>query len=182
MLKWKNFFVTAGIVLIFTFFVAQGIDLFYPNPEWDDYCKGERLEPRKIAPENCSTYNQAVAALEEECYSEDGIPRPVYDSNGCQVDVTCDYCSRDFENAMDAYISKFFVIAAIVGILGIVLGALLFKVESVGAGLIGGGILLIVYASMVSWRYIGEAVRFLLLGLALALLVYLGYRINRKKK
>src|SRR3989338_10033072 len=68
------------------------------------------------------------------------------DSQRDQFDIDKFFFDRNGER----YAMYFFIVAGISGILAIVIGAYI-EVESVGSGLIGGGILLLVYGSIRYW-------------------------------
>ena len=60
---------------------------------------------------------------------------------------------------------------AVVGVLaGEVLSETPFE-----AGLFGGGVLTIIYGTTNYWSELGDLARFIILGIALAVLIYLGY-------
>lgn len=74
----------------------------------------------------------------------------------------------------EQYTRNLFIVAGISGIVGIIIGVLI-TVESVGAGLIGGGILSLLYGIIVYWNFAENLLRVLILGIALGVLVWLGY-------
>ena len=57
----------------------------------------------------------------------------------------------------------------------IIIGAVL-NLTSVSAGLFGGGVLTIIYGTMNYWSELADWARFIILGIALAVLIYLGYK------
>ena len=68
-----------------------------------------------------------------------------------------------------------FIISGIVGIIVIVIGAVL-AMTSVSAGLFGGGVLTIIYGTTSYWSELADWARFIILGIALAVLIALGYK------
>ena len=103
------------------------------------------------------------------------------DSQRDQFDIDKFFFDRNGER----YAMYFFIVAGISGILAIVIGAYI-EVESVGSGLIGGGILLLVYGSIRYWWYASNGIKVLILGIALGILVVVGVkkfrnRVNVKK-
>lgn len=75
----------------------------------------------------------------------------------------------------EQYAMYLFIIAGISGIMGIILGFFI-RIESVGIGLIGGGILSILYGIIRYWDYAENALRVIVLGLALGVLVWIGFK------
>ena len=98
-----------------------------------------------------------------------------YDENGCQVAKECTFCQQDYNKARNIYFRNVFIISGIVGIIAIIIGAVL-NIMSVSAGLFGGGVLTIIYGTTNYWSELADWARFIILGIALAVLIYLGYK------
>ena len=75
-----------------------------------------------------------------------------------------------------------FYIALIVGIITLLAGYFALKVEPIGSSVMASGVGALLYGSMGNWAYLSDIWRFLLLVLALALLIWIALRVNRKKK
>tara|TARA_Y100000310_G_C20047251_1_gene518878 strand:- start:150 stop:533 length:384 start_codon:yes stop_codon:yes gene_type:complete len=73
------------------------------------------------------------------------------------------------------YNINLFIVASISGIIGIVIGAFI-KVEGVGAGLIGGGILSVLYGVIRYWEYAENIIRVIILGVVLGVLIWIGFK------
>tara|TARA_Y100000310_G_scaffold254638_1_gene261768 strand:+ start:2591 stop:3001 length:411 start_codon:yes stop_codon:yes gene_type:complete len=69
-----------------------------------------------------------------------------------------------------------FIILAIIGAIAIVAGMLMTSLESIGSGLLGGGILTILYSVTISWGSLNKYLRLLVLFAILILLIFLGYK------
>ena len=81
----------------------------------------------------------------------------------------------------EKYIRNLFIVAGISGIAAIIFGCLV-KVETVGAGLAVGGFLVLVYGVLKYWFYAENIARVIILGIALLILMWLGYFFwNREK-
>ena len=183
----KNLILGIGIVVIFGLALWQGIEAFYPSPQYDDFCTPGRFEayyPLKTPAvgESC-TYTQELRDAEARCYSEKGQPIYEYDDKGCYISVReCDYCQRDFEEAQDAHSKIVFIIAVIIGVITLIIGYGVLSVEPVGSALIGSGIWAIFWGSAINWRNFSNIWRFLLLLAALILIVWFALRLNKKKE
>lgn len=179
----KNFVLGVGIFIVFVFLVVYGIQAFYPAPEYDKYCNNsiypKTVPLQKTAYSNCTTTPQ-FQQQENNCYSENGRPIYTYDDNGCYKSVTCDYCQKTYDEANKFYSRNIFVITLIVGLIAISVGALLFSIEAIGSGLMAGGIGTIFYGSVRNWQNFSAVMKFLLLLLALIVLIWVGFRINKK--
>ena len=177
----KNIILIIAIIIIFTLFSVYGINLFYKEPQYNDYCK-EKYYPR--TPDKLSSYScpetPELYLMMDDCYgSGNVVVYQTYDEHGCLLDFDCSTCNKDYENAREKWAKNYFIISIVAGIIALVVGALLFSLDVVGAGLMGGGALLILVSSMRAWTALGDAVRFILLGFALVILIYIAIRINK---
>ncbi len=75
----------------------------------------------------------------------------------------------------ELYAMSLFIIACVAGIASITLG-ITINVESVGAGLIGGGVLSILYGAIRYMPYAENVIRVIFFGLALGALIWLGLK------
>ena len=187
MLNTKNIVLSLAIAIVFMLFAVYGTALFYPEPQFSDFCeKKEFGRPfplvREQVPEPCEI-NPEIRTREQQCYTADKtIISRAYDEQGCLIDFECSSCNQDYDAAAEKWRTKAFVTSVILGLIGIVAGALFFKIDAIGSGLMGGGALLIFVFSIRVWRDIGDVVRFVILGLALLVLIYIGTLINRRRK
>ena len=185
----KNIVLSIAIAIVFMLFAVYGTALFYPEPQFSDFCEKREIgrpfpleRERQEVPEPCEI-NPEVLAREQQCYTDDKIIiSREYDEQGCLIDFECSSCNQDYDAAAEKWRTRAFVASVIIGLIGIAAGALLFKIESIGAGLMGGGALLIFVFSVRVWRDFGDVVRFIILGLALLVLIYIGILINRRRK
>ena len=188
--KIKETILGISIAIIFVFFVVFGIKAFYKEPKYEDFCargvlvdvvypKGYYPEPypaRFKGEENiCAKAVQEYDKFRKDCAAKKADVIFGYDENGCQVAKECTFCHQDFDKARNIYFRNVFVISGIVGILVIIIGAIL-KIMSVSAGLFGGGVLTIIYGTTNYWSELADWARFIILGIALIVLIYLGYK------
>jgi len=155
MTKLKNFALGIGIIIVFALVLWQGIETFYPSPQWDDFC-GNIIIPRPVPIEEPSTL-----PVEEIDYKE---------------------CQDRYDLEQDAHSKIVFVISIIVGIIAIIIGYTILSIEPVGSALIGSGVWSIFWGSVVNWRNFANLPRFLLLLLVLIILLWLALKLNTKKK
>ena len=116
----------------------------------------------------------------ESCYRQDGIVRYEEDEDGCQVVKECDMCNKEYRDKREIYNRNVFIIAVVAGLIAVVLGGIVLKLESVSAGIMGGGVLLIIYGTLRYWGDMGDVLRFIILGAVLVVLIWLGYRKFKK--
>ncbi len=192
MASFKNIILGIAIAIVFALAVGYGISVFYEEPKYEDYCKtfGRFATPypaEKTLPGGVTVCNESlrfqVEQRAQQCYKDDYLPVYTYDNaTGCPTDVRCDPCQKDFNDARKRYSRNIFIITAVVGIIGIAAGAILFGVEAVGAGLMGGGLLTILYGNIRYWEFFDNVMKFVILLAGLIILIGIGYWINRRRK
>lgn len=190
--KIKETMLGISIAIIFVFFVVFGIKAFYKEPKYENFCKigasidfvsgksahyAEPYPARMKEPEQsvCAKSNLEYDKFRKDCAEKNADVLYEYDEKGCQAAKECTSCSIDFSNARNVYFRNVFIISGIVGIAAIIIGAVL-QMASVSAGLFGGGVLTILYGTTNYWSELADWSRFIILGIALAVLIYLGYK------
>jgi hypothetical protein len=162
-------------ILVLTIFVSYyGINMFYPSPNYDNYC-GKYSAPA-----------QKIIETQTECENLSGnwIPQHIECIKAPCPQGYCDFysqCSKDFDSAQKERSRNVFFIALPLGILIVVLGAWFFGLEAVGSGLMGGGIGTLIYGSGAYWPYTENWVRFLLSLVGLIALIWFAYFLSRRK-
>ncbi len=194
--KIKETILGISIAIIFVFFVVFGIKAFYKEPRYENFCargtlidvvysKGHYAEPYaypgypirvKEPTENiCAKAINDYDKFRKDCAAKKSDVVYEYNADGCQIGKECTFCQQDYEKARNIYFRNVFIISGIVGILVIIIGAIL-KIMSVSAGLFGGGVLTIIYGTTNYWSELADWARFIILGIALIVLIYLGYK------
>lgn len=182
-MKIKNFVLGIGIVVVYALMLWQGIETFYPEPKYEDFCDvniGPRSFP-EIAQTNC-VFPPNLEAKQNACYKAKGEFRYEYDEKGCIIDGYCDECSIFFNEASDKYSRNIFIISLITGFITFIIGFAILKIEPVGSALIGSGIWAIFYGTVRNWRNFGAGIRFALLFVVLIILIWLAIRLNKTRK
>jgi hypothetical protein len=146
----KNLVLGIGIVIVFALVLWQGIEVFSPTPQWNDFCSEPERIIRDPAPEPMEA-------------------RPLPDFKECQ---------EEYEVARDKHSQIVFYISIIVAILAIILGLSTLSVEPVGSSLIASGVWAILWGSAINWNNFATLMRFILLLLALIILIWLTIRLN----
>jgi len=175
MFHLKNFVLGIGIIIIFGLLLWQGIEAFYPSPDWNKMCGDKSTIP-------ASTQETCVAAGGR--WNPDSAPKAV-DSQGNVIAGYCDLyyqCTQELDKLSKAHSQVVFIISLIVGILILFISYLFIKVEPVGSALMGAGIWAIFWGSAVNWHNISNIWRFLLLLIAFVLIVWITVKINTSKK
>ncbi len=185
----KNLVLGIGIIVIYALALWQGIEAFYPSPQYDKFCTAGRFEgnyfPAKPLPSGEPSCNFSRNLQEEQnrCYAEKGQPIFEYDDKGCTISIKeCDYCQKEFEEAQEVYSMRIFIIAFIIGIITLIVGYSILSIEPVGSALIGSGVWAIFYGAAINWRNFSNIWRFLLLLVALVVIIYVTMRLNRERE
>ncbi|MBD3164390.1 hypothetical protein GF323_04265 [Candidatus Woesearchaeota archaeon] len=182
-----------AIALVLVFFLGYGVNTFYEEPKYEDFC-GDRTEMRLINTQaECEekggrwTENEPVKAIQPNQYictrlsedAEGNIRLDCRESGNEAAKGYCDidyYCRQEYDAAREPHARVSFIILMVLGMVAIMIGSLLLKVESVGSGIMGGGVLTILYAAIRFWGSIPDYARLIVLGIALAVLIWLGYK------
>ncbi|MCK5150009.1 hypothetical protein KAJ87_03730 [Candidatus Pacearchaeota archaeon] len=159
-------------IIVMTILVSfYGINTFYPKPDYDDFCGDVKTQELIETQERCEE-------LEGKWIVHERIEPVENLAEGfCDRDY---YCRQDLEEAEKVRSRNVFLIALPLAILLIIVGAFLFKLESVGAGLMGGGIGTLIYGAGAYWPYSENWIRFILSLVALIILVGLAYWFSKK--
>ena len=166
-MKLKKTILTIGIAIIFILFIAYAIEAFYPTPKYEDYCP---------QPERQIT-NQTACEQADGIWSNYPEAKPI-DQTQPQPTGYCDTytkCSKTYQEILQPYNRNVFFISVILGLITVIIAAIL-KLESVSAGLLGGGVILIIYGTIRYWGEMSDVLRTVMLGIVLAILIWLGYK------
>jgi hypothetical protein len=177
----KNIIIGVIIAVVFVMFCAYGTKLIYEAPNYEDFCNYTSfMPPEKLPVTNC-TIPGTINIKTQECYNNKGTPVPIFDEKGCQIDVNCDHCQQEYDKAEEKYSKNLFIISIVFSIIIISVAAFLIKVESVSGGWMFGSLMYIIYGTGRYWRFMNDWLRFIILGIALIILIYIGYRLARRK-
>lgn len=203
--KFKHVLLAIAIALVFVFFVGFGIATFYKAPKHEDFCP-QREFKEVLTQEKCEAEKGKWTSYEG--YHR-GIPKPAapaaMDSSqllctkisdvGKNVTLICEtkeqiqqsgycdsyfYCNQDFQKVNENYNRNVFIVASGIGIIALIIGFAL-GMASVSAGFMGGGVLTILYGTIRYWSDLPDYGRFIILGITLAILIWLGYKRIKKE-
>lgn len=165
-------FVIGFAVFILTLFVAiYGVNTFIYEPNYNDFCSYP-LGGYEIDNEASCLEAQGVwVSIEIQC-----IKAPC--SQGyCDLEFNC---RGDYEKSLENYNMSLFLITVPLGILIILAGVYLFNLESVGVGIMAGGVGTILRGALSYWRYSEDWLRFLISFIGLVILIYFSYKFQEK--
>lgn len=183
-MKIKNFVLGAGILVIYALALWQGIQAFYPEPEYEDFCDERAVPKRFIGDGGVVGCDSPPGLLDKQqaCLDAEGRFVFEYDSDGCPVDGYCDSCSLEYEDARDVYSRNVFIIALVIAVITFIAGFAVLSVEPVGSALMASGVWAVFYGTVINWRNFGNITRFVILFVVLVLLIWIALRLNKKGK
>jgi len=163
--KSKLVIFSVAVALISVFFFAYAVQAVYPAPEYDDFCDRE--------------VSQKYISSEDEC-NEIGGRWVDYEKDSLNMNVggwcDADYdCSERYNEVRESYERNVFFANLIIGLL-LLIWAFFLGVEAVSSGLMGGAVMLIFYGTVRYWGELSDVWRTVVLGIALACLIWLGYK------
>lgn len=167
--KLKAIILSLVIAIVLAFFVGYLIQAIKPGPKYEDYC-GKTRTPIPIEKE--------VTITQAECEANNGTWSPYECVTTPCTGGYCDFyyeCNQEFEKAQDNYNLVVFIVAVVVGLIAVTAGIIL-SLPSVSLGLMLGGAFLTIYGSARYWYKLSNWIRVILLGIVLAILIWLGYK------
>ncbi|MEK6945318.1 MAG: hypothetical protein AABW63_00830 [Nanoarchaeota archaeon] len=172
----KNILMGIAIIILTIFVTYYGINMFFPSPEYNSFCK-DRPYYQEI---NTSVQCEAAQGKWNPAYGNAPVEAvPIKGSSQGYCDLNY-YCQKDWDDAMRLRSRNVFFIALPLGILLIAGGAFFFGLESVGAGLMGGGVGTLIYGSGAYWPFTENWVRFLLSLIGLVILIWFAYFLSKR--
>ena len=177
--RLKKTILGIAIALVLVFFLGYSVNTFYEEPKHDDFCKDIDY---RIPVDSCEDYDHVSGEFER--------PIPVPEGKGCycyEIDKEgnkkCDAdnpeytkCSEEYRDVREKHGRTSFIILVVLGLVSILTGGLLLKAEAVSSGVMGGGVITLIYAAMRFWGSIQDYGRLIVLGIALVVLIWIGYK------
>ncbi len=178
MFKIKNFIIGIAIMILTSFVAIYGIQTFYQEePSWEKYCG------------NITVPTYQVNITQVQCESQGGKWNPTYVDRTSPIPIKgapegyCDYyyyCNQELTNDQRIFSKNVFLISVPVGVILIAIGGALFALESVGAGIMLGGIITLIYGASRYWPNAGNAFKFGISLAGLIIVIILAYWLNKK--
>src|SRR3989344_784097 len=171
--RLKRTILGISIAIILALFIGYGINTFYKPPKYEDFCKEQ--------------IRKQIITSEEGCIAVGGqwsvYPEKIISENKTVIQGFCDpnyTCNKEYTSVREIYNRNVFIISVIAGLICVIVGGIVLKLESVSSGIMGGGVLSIIYGTVRYWGELADAGRFTILGIVLAVLIWIGYRKFKK--
>lgn len=165
--RWS---VIIGIVIVLNLFFNYALSLVYKAPKFEAYCPVQQVQ---IAPNN---QNECVAQggqWSENSYQKPTAPGELVSTGYCNINFTC---GQNFNTANEAYNRNVFIVLVVLGAISVVIGNFYITNEVIASGLSLAGVLSFVIASVRYWGSANDAIRVVILAIALALLFWVAYK------
>jgi hypothetical protein len=171
--KWKEIAMVFGISIMFAILVFTGIYAFYDEPKYDIFCK---QQPYRSMPVKAGVDCQQVqTANDTRCWQDGGMSIYDYDSQGCNIYKSCDYCNKEYNDASAKFRRNVFFIAAPIGLLAIIVG-LIWLIDFIGVGFMFGGILTLVWSTGQYFGDMSKEMRFFVILVEFIILLWIAYK------
>jgi hypothetical protein len=169
----KNVVIGIAVFVLTLLVGIYGVNTFYiAEPRWEDYCPHITLETECIEIGG----NWVNYSYENNGFKEQPIV-PARESGYCDLYPTC---QENYETAREKYSRGLFFIALPLGIVVVAVGALVFGLETVGGGLMFGGVGIIIYGTSRFWDFAQDWFKFALSLVGLAAVIWIAYYLNKR--
>ena len=160
-MKIKEILLGLVIAVIFLMFCVFGTKLIYDTPKYERYCDYSKMN----YPTASDKINLSGSELQAQQEAQDQIYRE---------------CSEKYDLANKDYSKNMFIISLVFGILVIIICTIFVEIGSISGGLMFGSLMFIIYGTGRYWNYMDDLLRFIVLGIALIILIYVAYWVNKK--
>lgn len=173
----KSIALAAGIIIVLNLFINFGVRAFYRPPKHGDFCAEEKSRQPYETREQCEAASGVwtVYGTYDAPYPKPAEPRLQENRPTGYCDIFFQ-CNKEFNSVRDVYNRNVFIILLIAGVIALAIGALLSASAAVSSGLVLGGVLSFIIGTIRYWSGMHDYLRFIILGLALAVLIWIGYR------
>ncbi|MDA3836141.1 MAG: hypothetical protein PF542_00810 [Nanoarchaeota archaeon] len=164
-------------IFVLTLFVTSyGVNTVYPSVAYDDFCSNTYWEVAEMNESVCFDNGGKWNDYGATPVKVDTIERPL-ETGYCDKDYLC---REAYELANERQAMNVFLIAVPLGILILLGGFYFFTLETVGVGLMAGGVGTMLRGISSYWQYSSDAVRFLVSLAGLIVVIYFSYRFGNK--
>ncbi len=173
----RTILISLAIAILLAFFIGYGIEVFHDSVQYEDFCSPRTYEARNET--SCQSFNGTWRSYPDSAITPpEPKGEPNREPNGyCETNYNC---QQVYTQAASNHDKIVFIAAVAAGLLAVIIGSML-KSESVSTGLIGGGVLSILYGTIRYWQHANNILKFILLGIALTIVIWIAVKkINEK--
>ncbi len=157
-MKLTKTFLAIGISIIFAIFISYGLTVIYEKPS--------------------TSYAESPRGLCKDLIQKNEFGHTTWTTESSEAYNNC-LDEKNKESELYNYSRNSFYILNLIGLAAIIGGISLRKLEGIGSGLLGGGILVVLWSlgyTRSYWSEFNEYVKLALLGIVLVVLIYFGYK------
>jgi len=176
-LKWS---LIIGIVIVLNLFFNYTLSLVFSSPEYNVFCPQKQINITPDSQDKCVAEGGAWTQ-----YPSDVNPKmieagrlDVPNINSKQIGY-CDQsftCNQKYEEARKTYDRNVFIVLVVLGVITFVLSLVFVNIEILSAALSIGAVLDFVIASIRYWARADDLIKVLILGVALAVLIWVSIK------
>lgn len=176
--KFREIALAIAIVVVLNMFFNYGVHTFYKPADYERFCPTELTQKNYSSKEACEEVGgKWFEGSTAEYRGEYPVPVPagekIAPASWCDATAKC---REDFQNSANFYNRNVFIILEIAGLVSFLLGLFAISAKAVANGFLGGGILSMIIGTIRYWSGMDDYLRFGILGLVLAVLVWVGYK------
>lgn len=172
-----------SIIVVLNLFFNYGIYTFYSSPKYEDFCAAETRKYYDNK-ESCESIGGEWTAHIKGPYGPypPRVAVPAIPEGTVVVDEPTAYCNatatcqRIYEEDRNLYNRNVFITLVSLGVISIIAGFFLVSVSAISSGLLFGGLISIFVGNIRYWSDMNEYLRLAVLAIALATLLWLGYK------
>lgn len=185
----KKFGLGLAIIIVFNLFINYGINTFYKAPQYDDFCKPERLKQSLNTRTSCEAigglWTENVGYESKRLYAPESAPVgyekpiPLVEIQSQQPTGWCDSdftCRKEYDEVNNVYRRNVFIVWIIAGTIAIVGSFFLTAVSMLSTSFMFSGLLSLLIGNIEYWSAMQDYLRFIILGIALSVLIYVAYK------
>ncbi|MEP7162560.1 MAG: hypothetical protein ABI747_02250 [Candidatus Moraniibacteriota bacterium] len=171
LIKWAF---VIGIAILANLFAYSVVQALYPEPRYDLFC-----EPKQV---NAAIENQDACLKLGGQWTENAQPMSVPEGKTLVIPQPAGYCDQNFtcakeyQDATSLYNRNVFIVFVVFGLMLLMGGVFLSTSEAVSLGLSFGGVIALIIGSTRYWSDMQEWLRVIVLGIALAGLIYFAWK------
>jgi len=159
----------AAIFILTMFVTTYGVDTFYSEPQYDDFCSNSIWEVNDMTEAVCFENGGKWTSYTDKV--DDGP------TGHCDRDFSC---RKAYNLSQERYSMNVFLLAIPLGILVLFLGFYFFNLEPVGVGIMAAGVGTLLRGISSYWRYSEDWLRFVISLAGLLIVIFFSYRYSDK--
>lgn len=175
LINFKKIGIILGIIIVLNLFINFGIATFYDAPDYESFCPVEKRTQALNTKDSC----EAQGGLWYENYdtgvrSVEPVPSEAVKPAGwCDPDYTC---RTQYDDARNLYQRNVFIILVSFGVAFLIAGLAIVASSPLSIAFTYGGLLSVVVGTIRFWSEMDDYLRFIVLGVALAILIYVAVK------